>query len=149
MMAALGEITVVVEAAQRSGSLITAERALRLGRRSGRCRAGQGEALRPAKRPDRRRRFVDPRRAATCSTSCSGGSRRGAGPARLALGAPVREVLDVVEPAAATVDAIARELGLGPGRPPSAWRGWSCSATSRRSALGSYAGTAGDAAGGP
>ena len=77
IMAALAGMTVVVEAADRSGSLITADLAADLGRDLGAVPGpGQLARLRRAQRPARRRRLRRPRRP--------GRARRDARPGRTA-----------------------------------------------------------------
>ena len=85
IMAALAGMTVVVEAAERSGSLITAELAADLGRDLGAVPARSPRAPRPAPTtcsPTAPASSATPR---TCSTRCSGPGRAGRG----AVGPPL------------------------------------------------------------
>jgi DNA processing protein len=71
-------MTVVVEAAERSGSLITAEVAADLGRDVGRVPGPVHVVAREGhERAAARRRGARPRRRATCSTAVVGLDRRG------------------------------------------------------------------------
>ncbi len=114
IMAALGQLVVVVEARQRSGSLITADLAQELGRDlgavPGRVRtssaAGTNQLLRDGAQVIR-------------SAQDALDSLLGAGAAEAKTAAPgpalateLAEVLDLVEGGAGNLDAVAREAGL-------------------------------------
>ena len=113
IMAALAGMTVVVEAAERSGSLITADLAADLGRDLGAVPGpGRLALLGRAEQPARRRRLPGPRRP--------GRARRDAR-ARSAADRAVRAArwsrrscrrLEALELGAETCDAVAAELGL-------------------------------------
>ena len=114
IMAAIAGMTVVVEGARRSGSLITADLAADLGRDLGAVPGPvSSRASAGTERPARRRRLPGPRRARTSSTRCSAPAF-----ARLErLGAAARlrgsaSVLAAVEGGAETCDAVAAALDL-------------------------------------
>ena len=124
IMAALGEVVVIVEAALPSGSMITADLAAGMGRTVG-ARSGPGR--RPGRRgPQRsaqRGRARDPRRPATCSTCCSVSvpSRRLRATARSPAIARGRRWTPASRPrsrrsraGARTVDRVAAEAALAP-----------------------------------
>ena len=117
LMAALGELTVVVEAAERSGSLITAEMAGDCGR----VVAAVPGPVNSWRSSGTNHLLVDgatPIRGAADVLEHLHGPGAGAAAAVLrgpALGAEERAVLDAVERGCHNADAVAGELGLGAG----------------------------------
>ena len=137
-------MTVVVEAAQRSGSLITADLAADLGRDLGAVPGPvTSRALGRPQRPARRRRLRGPRRPGRARRDARARARRessGAGPrararARRACSRRVERGEDTCDAIAAELDSRGAEAAVGAGRASS------CSATSRCSLGGIYSRT--------
>jgi DNA processing protein len=119
IMAALGAMTVVVEARERSGSLITAEMAQSLNRDVGAIPGLVGTSPAAGTNALIRDGAALIRGAQDVLDALLGpGAARG--PARTAVGPPLEEelagVLDLVERGAGTSDSLARASGLRPGR---------------------------------
>jgi DNA processing protein len=115
LMAALGKLVVIIEAAQPSGSLITADLAIDLGRSVGavpgqvdaRVAEGSNQLLREGAHVIR-----DARDVLDAMVGAGASRRERQGPA---LEPALRDVLDLVESGAATVDRIATGAGLEAG----------------------------------
>jgi DNA processing protein len=145
-MAALAELTVVVEAAPKSGSLITARYAEELNRCVGampgapraRLTAGNNELLYDGARVVR-----DARDALEVLYDASTAARlvASAAEARIAGEPGLRAVLDAVE-VGASLDAMAEQTGLGPRELRAALARLERGGLVRRVGLGSYVASA-------
>ena len=112
IMAALAAITVVVEAAQPSGSLITARQALDLGRELGAVPGPvTSRVVGGDQRPDRRRRGADPRRAGRSRPAARCRCRAASGAAAPRSSRSWRVVAEAVELGSAPATPWRRPLG--------------------------------------
>jgi DNA processing protein len=117
IMAALGELVVVVEARHRSGSLITADLAGELGRElgavPGRVRTSSASGTNQLLRDGAQ--VIRSGQDALDSLLGAGAVKARTGPTGPALDPELAEVLELVEGGAADLDAIARGSGLAAG----------------------------------
>jgi DNA processing protein len=140
IMAALGAMTVVVEARERSGSLITASMAQDLGREVGAVPGRVGSSSAAGTNGLLRDGAAVIRGGEDVLDSMLGTGARPAPPVARgpALEPAVAEVLDLVERGSCNPDALARASGLGPGPLASALVRLELSGYLRSDAVGRY-----------